>query len=107
LMAWAPSITAFSPDPHTLLIVSAATSSESPPRSAACRAGSLARAGREDLPHDALLDRVRRDARAAHGLANDLRAQRRCGKRSQRSQETARSAGGRLTQSRRFACVRS
>ena len=38
-MAWSASITAFSPEPHTLLIVSAATWSGSPPLSAACRAG--------------------------------------------------------------------
>src|SRR5207247_2133408 len=35
----AASITAFSPEPHTLLIVIAATRSGSPPRSAACLAG--------------------------------------------------------------------
>src|SRR6059036_1286717 len=37
--ACAASMTAFRPEPHTLLIVSAATCSGSPPRSAACRAG--------------------------------------------------------------------
>src|SRR3954449_11732677 len=38
-IAWSASITAFSPEPHTLLIVSAATWSGRPPLSAACRAG--------------------------------------------------------------------
>src|SRR5262245_22048314 len=38
-IAWSAIITAFRPDPHTLLIVSAATRSGRPPLSAACRAG--------------------------------------------------------------------
>src|SRR3954469_15579311 len=38
-MPWSASMTAFNPDPQTLLIVSAATRSGSPPWSAACRAG--------------------------------------------------------------------
>ena len=44
------SITAFSPDPHTLLMVSAATWSDSPPRSAACRAGAWPRPAETTLP---------------------------------------------------------
>ena len=38
-MACAASATAFRPEPHTLLIVIAATCGRSPPRSPACRAG--------------------------------------------------------------------
>src|SRR5581483_7097356 len=38
-MPWSASITALRPEPHTLLIVSAATCSARPPLSAACRAG--------------------------------------------------------------------
>src|SRR5688572_10677112 len=49
-IAWAASITAFSPDPHTLLMVSAATWSESPPRSAACRAGACPSPADTTLP---------------------------------------------------------
>ena len=38
-MDWAASMTAFSPDPHTLLMVTAGIVAGSPPFTAACRAG--------------------------------------------------------------------
>src|SRR5205814_5776881 len=49
-MPWSASITAFSPEPHTLLIVSAATWSGRPPFSAACRAGFWPRPADTTLP---------------------------------------------------------
>ena len=67
-MPWAASITAFSPEPQTLLIVSAATRSASPPLSAACRAGFCPLPAWIDVAHDALVDEGRIDARARHGF---------------------------------------
>src|SRR5438552_7468678 len=49
-MPWSASITAFRPEPHTLLIVSAATWSGRPPFSAACRAGFWPRPADTTLP---------------------------------------------------------
>src|SRR5262245_60966652 len=49
-IAWSAIITALSPDPHTLLIVSAATRSGRPPLSAACRAGLWPRPAETTLP---------------------------------------------------------
>src|SRR6478672_9540734 len=49
-MPWAASMTAFSPDPQTLLMLSAATESDRPPRSAACRAGFWPRPALTTLP---------------------------------------------------------
>ena len=46
----AASITAFKPEPHTLLIVSAATVGGSPARSAACRAGAWPTPAESTLP---------------------------------------------------------
>ena len=88
-MPWAASITAFSPEPHTLLIVSAATVSGSPPRSAACRAGAWPRPARDDVAHDALVDDGRVDAGAADGLAHDQRAELGRGEVLERAEELA------------------
>src|SRR3954468_12664345 len=49
-MPWSASMTAFNPDPQTLLIVSAATRSGSPPWSAAWRAGFCPRPAETTLP---------------------------------------------------------
>src|SRR5262245_11212466 len=49
-MPWAASITAFRPEPQTLLMLSAATESDRPPRSAACRAGFCPRPALTTLP---------------------------------------------------------
>ena len=49
-IAWSASITAFSPEPHTLLIVSAAIVSGKPAYSAACRAGAWPKPAANTLP---------------------------------------------------------
>ena len=86
------SITALRPEPHTLLMVSAATWSARPPLSAACRAGAWPTPRRDDVAHDALVDERRIDAGARDGLANDQRAELRRGEVLQRAEELA---GGR------------
>ena len=58
-MPCAASITAFSPEPQTLLIVSAATWSARPPLSAACRAGFWPMPALDDVAHDAFVRRAR------------------------------------------------
>ena len=68
-------MTAFRPEPQTLLIVSAATWSGSPPLSAACRAGFWPAPGRDDVAHDAFVDDRRIDAGAADGFGDDERAE--------------------------------
>ena len=74
-MPWAASITAFSPEPQTLLMVSAATRSCRPPLSAAWRAGILAVARLDDVAHDALVHDRGIDAGARDRLAHDMRAE--------------------------------
>ena len=71
----AASITALSPDPQTLLIVSAPTRLARPPRSAACRAGAWPSAGADDVAHDAFVDGRGIDAGALDGFANSQRAE--------------------------------
>ena len=76
-MPCAASMTAFNPEPQTLLMVSAATSLLRPPPSAACRAGAWPTPADNTLPHDALVDRGGIDAGArdslAHGNGAELR----------------------------------
>ena len=66
---WAASITAFSPEPHTLLIVSAATVDRQPAVERRLPRRILAVPGLDDVAHDALVDaapdRCRRGATAS------------------------------------------
>ena len=63
-IAWAASMTAFSPEPHTLLTVKAAMVSGRPALSAACRAGFWPTPACRTLPMMHLVDLVGADARA-------------------------------------------
>ena len=88
-MPCAASITALSPDPQTLLIVSAATSSSE--TAAQCRLPGrrLAEAGRDDVAHDAFVDDGGVDAGAGDGFADDDGAELRGGELLQRPEELA------------------
>ena len=70
-MPWAASMTAFNPEPQTLLMVSAATRSCRPPWSAAWRAGFWPIPGLEDVAHDALVHDGGIDPGAHHRLTHD------------------------------------
>ena len=89
---WAASITAFSPEPQTLLIVIAATRSRQAAiqRRLPCRV--LTVPGLDDVAHDAFVDAGRIDPGARHRLAHDERAELRRGEVLQRAEELA---GGR------------
>ena len=70
-MAWAPEMTAFRPEPQTLLSVQAGVGRRGGRRRcAACRAGRLAHAGLEHVAHHDLVDRRRVDAGALERRAD-------------------------------------
>ncbi len=88
-IACAASITAFSPEPHTLLTVTAGTASDSPPRERGLPRRGLAETGRDHVAHEAFVDARRIDAGAAHGFADDERAELGRGEVLQRAEELA------------------
>ena len=90
--ACAASITALSPEPHTLLIVSAPTVVGQPGLERGLARGRLTQAGRHDVAQDALVDLRRVQPGARDGFADGDRAQLGSGERLEHAQELA---GGR------------
>ena len=86
-MPCAASMTAFNPEPQTLLMVSAATSLLRPPLERRLPRGGLADARRQDVAHDALVDSGGIDTGARDGLAHGNRAELRRLERLQRAEK--------------------
>ena len=88
-MPCAASITALRPEPHTLLMVSAATGVGQARLQRRLAGRGLAEARRDHVAQDALLDGARVDAGAPHGLPHDQRTELRRGERGQRALKAA------------------
>ena len=103
-MADAPIITAFSPEPHTLLMVVALTPSGRPGLQRRLARGRLAGAGLEHLAHDRLVDPLRGDPGALDRGADGDRTRARWPGWSRARRRTCRSASGRRRGCTRHAC---
>src|SRR5690554_7048387 len=77
-IAWAASMTACRPEPHTRLTAIAPTVSGTPPLSAACRARRLAQARRDHVAEDHVLDVRGVDAAALQRCADRDRTELGC-----------------------------